>query len=172
MIRVQAPVTDGAKWGFRGSVNYSPDGTNRTGLKILPASFTAPLVRIKTIAAEVPGKYKRPPEHWFLAGNLTIVHGTWRDARSFRVPLNANSVFPIEPIATPYQIGFDAVDWLPNLTVEIYEWIGAYQTDDLSQLTTVIQTINNDIASIFFEINYLFPSGALDLSTSSPIPLL
>ena len=91
MIRVEAPITDPSKWAFRGAIDYVPEGTNRTGLKILPASFTAPLVRIKTIANEVPGQYKRPPEHWFLAGNLTILHGAYRDVRTVKIPLNADS---------------------------------------------------------------------------------
>ena len=166
MIRVQAPVTDEAKWGFRGAINYAPDGTNRTGLKILPASISAPLIRIKTIAAEVPGKYKRPPEHWFLAGNLTIVHGTWRDVRVIKIPLNCDSYYPLEPIATPYQIGFDAVDWLPSLTVEFYEWISEIQTLDfvaidlkLEQLITEITLVNStsgfDFSSPQSSIPYL-----------------
>jgi len=148
MIRVDPPITDPSKWAFRGAIDYQPDGTNRTGLKILPASFATPFVRIKTIAEEVPGRYKKPPEHWFLSGNLTIVYGTFRDLRSVRIPLNADSVYSVEPIVSPFQLGFDAVDWLPSLTVEFYEWISAITIIDLTSIKTLLDPIEDAIYSI------------------------
>lgn len=165
---VSPPVTTDDRWSFRGSLNYAPNGTARTGLREFTPSFITPLLRIKTIANAIPNKYKKPPDHWFLAGNLTILYGSFRDARTFKVPLNADSVYPLEPIATPFRIGFDAVDWLPDLEVQIYEWtdplIDPVQSaiDDLRAQIDLIQSIT--------DTNPLIP-GNSDLTDTFGLPL-
>ena len=152
MPLIQPPVTDEGSWGYRGSINYSPDGTARTGMKVFPPSLTSPLLRVRTVAGEVPGKWKKPPDHWYLAGNLNLVHGTFRDARVYKVPLNYDSIFWVEPIAYPYQVGFDAVDWLPVLDVKIYEWTGELLTQtqppDLSAIEDELAALGLGIEAI------------------------
>lgn len=147
MALVLPPVTDEGQWGYRGSISYSPDGTNRTGMKVFPPSLTSPLLRVKTVAEAVPGKWKSPPEHWFLAGNLNLVHGeNWRDARQWKVPLNYDSLYWLDPIAFPYRVGFDAVDWLPVLEVKIYEWTGSLEEDpDLAEIQAQVELLGDAI---------------------------
>lgn len=156
-MRISPPITadlltDESNWAFRAKLSYSPNGTNQTGLRLFPPSLQVPFIRLVTVAAEVPGKYKRPPDHWFLAGNLTIAHGPARDGETYKVPLNAPSYFPLSPVALPYQVGFDAVNWLPSLEVTLYEWSGELLTQtqppDLSAIEDELAALGLGIEAI------------------------
>lgn len=140
MALILPPVTDEGRWEFRGSIDYSPNGTNQTGLRVFPPSLTRPLVRLQTIADEVPGQWKRPPDHWYLAGNLSLLHGEFRDGETYKVPLNADSVHWLNPIAYPFRVGFDAVNWLPVLKVKLYEWAEPILEDDT--LEAILDRVN------------------------------
>ena len=162
------PLTDEGRWGYRGSINYAPDGTAKKGLKILPPSFTSPLIRLKTISNAIPGKAIRPPEHWFLAGNLTILYGTWRDARTMQVSLNTDSIYPLEPVTIPFRLGFDAVDWLLSLEVQFYEW-----REPINTLESQIQALSNKLDTLDFSITLVDSTSSFDLSSpQSSLPYL
>lgn len=136
----------------------------------------APMIEVIELPVTIPGRilavgasYIGAPPSWYTAGFFyqevggvtlddTLVFpgvsggsGAVLDASKRRIILNAIELHIFERVATEHRYRFEAMAWIPRITLTVWEYIGP-ETDSTEDL---IQATRIDLARIEFKVNQL-----------------
>lgn len=121
-------------WRFAGSLYFASPKAD--GLAFLNYQFNSRIIQTATEATSQPGQIVRST--WRRAAYLRQL---WQGAEvsSHVVPLNGKRVFELSDLPASYTLEFEAVDWLPNLKILVWEY---------QDTSTSLETLNTQIAEI------------------------
>lgn len=136
----------------------------------------APMIDVIEIPVSIPGRilavgasYIAAPPSWYTAGffyqevggvsldNRLLFPGLVGspiaavDASKRRITLNTIELHIFERLATEHYYRFEAMAWIPKLTLAVWEYIGT-ESDSTEDL---LQTVRVDLARVEFKVNQL-----------------
>lgn len=123
----QKGVINLADWKLVGKLAFQNPRADKA--RLLSYQFSRNIVKTETQAVSVPGHLVYP--HWRRAA---YVRQLWKgiELDSKVAPLNMGKVLVLSELAASYQLEFDAVPWLPNLKITVWEYQGGWEAGDFN----------------------------------------